>query len=372
MKQLMRRLRLSEQTPVIPVDVLMDMEENPYAAVVQHNQALQSQLQASTASLQSIETENAELRRHLQTIRQENQDLKTLLDTQAREHGSNVGTLLHVYNNPGHGIKGCTELLERRLSCLRKTVEKGSQDTPTDPVQQMLLDNIHQMHLDLHTVKECATQQLQATDAMLQEYQRKTSRTSSIFPTTSPPGSPLAPTRFIPKKVLVVDDELFNRRLALQQLKQGLHPPSADIADNGQEAVTQWQAAIRADTPYDVIIMDVMMPIMNGLEATQAIRAYESEQGLKPVYIIGLSANALDKDKLEAFHSGMDAYLTKPCDAQTLLAAIANKPIPGPASNTASSPEMTGDDDLTLEAINGFTIDEHGRSNAYPSQYTNP
>ncbi|MBP9729544.1 MAG: response regulator [Gammaproteobacteria bacterium] len=343
MQRLMRGLSSGEQPPATPTAVQIE------------NRCLKA--------------ENGQLRHDLQTAVQTIDDLKKQLDIQAREHEKTVGTFLHVFNNPMHGIEGHTELLTSGLSDLRKTVEKGSQDIPADSVQQALLEKlchtVREMSEHLDTVKGCASQQARATHTMLGDYQRKISQNTVSSPPASLRATPffaLAPS--IPQRVLVVDDESINRKLALKQLEKGMY--NTDSADNGEEAVAKWQAAIHGGIPYDAIIMDVIMPVLDGLKATQAIRQYESEQGLQPVYIIGLSANALDQHKREAFQNGMDAYLTKPCDAQTLLAAVANKTIPGPASNTSSSPEMAGDDDLRLEAINGFSIYEYDRSSTRP------
>ena len=91
-----------------------------------------------------------------------------------------------------------------------------------------------------------------------------------------------------------------------------------DVARNGHEAVAAF-----ARNRYDLILMDVQMPEMNGLEATRHIRAIEAERGGR-VPIIALTAGALKQDREECFSAGMDAYLPKPFRAADLREAIKN------------------------------------------------
>jgi CheY-like chemotaxis protein len=76
------------------------------------------------------------------------------------------------------------------------------------------------------------------------------------------------------------------------------------VAKNGQKAVT-----LASEQIFDLILMDVQMPILNGLESTMLIRKMPHNTS---IYIIGLSANVFDEDKKKAIESGMNDYLTKP------------------------------------------------------------
>ena len=89
----------------------------------------------------------------------------------------------------------------------------------------------------------------------------------------------------------------------------------ADLAADGQQAVE----AVRAKT-YDLILMDIQMPIMDGLSATHKIR--ELGDNREKPFIIGLSAHALKESRDEAIASGMNAYLTKPLKMPDLIDAL--------------------------------------------------
>jgi CheY-like chemotaxis protein len=87
------------------------------------------------------------------------------------------------------------------------------------------------------------------------------------------------------------------------------------LAENGAEAV-----AAADFRPYDVIVMDMQMPVMSGLEATQAIRCGAGPNAKTP--IIALTANAFDDDRAAWMNAGAAAFLTKPIDPVRLIAAI--------------------------------------------------
>ncbi len=111
-------------------------------------------------------------------------------------------------------------------------------------------------------------------------------------------------------RVLVVDDNHVNRKVAAAMLRKlGLE---TDFAENGLEAKT-----MAASDRYDIIFMDVLMPKMNGLLATQAIRQAELRSGRRAV-IVGMSANAMPEDLTAATQAGMDDYITKPVKLEEL------------------------------------------------------
>jgi len=91
------------------------------------------------------------------------------------------------------------------------------------------------------------------------------------------------------------------------------------VAANGQDAVDLYK-----ENPADIIFMDWSMPVMNGLEATRAIRALECNGDRPLTPIIGLSANAMDDHKEQGIAAGMDAYLTKPINKDELFSTLQN------------------------------------------------
>ena len=117
--------------------------------------------------------------------------------------------------------------------------------------------------------------------------------------------------------VLLVDDNEINREIGeLQLTGVGF---TVDLAENGAEAVEK----VAASTPgaYDAVLMDVQMPVMNGYEATAAIRALE-DPALRSIPIIALTANAYQEDMNTALEVGMDDYTTKPLEPEKIIAAI--------------------------------------------------
>jgi len=114
-------------------------------------------------------------------------------------------------------------------------------------------------------------------------------------------------------RILVAEDNSINQRVAAGYLERAGH--RVDLASNGVEALS----AVRA-LPYDVVLMDMQMPEMDGLSATRAIRTLGGDRGR--VAIIGLTANAMDIDRKACLDAGMDDYLTKPVQRQSLLARV--------------------------------------------------
>ena len=89
-----------------------------------------------------------------------------------------------------------------------------------------------------------------------------------------------------------------------------------DTAENGKEAVAKASAK-----RYDVILMDIQMPVMNGYEATRAIRQLENKE-LAQVPIIAMTANAFQEDKEKALNEGMDGHVAKPLNVKVVMQAM--------------------------------------------------
>jgi PAS domain S-box-containing protein len=120
-------------------------------------------------------------------------------------------------------------------------------------------------------------------------------------------------------RVLLAEDNAMNQRIAIRLLSDmGL---SSDLVQNGAEAI-----AAAESLPYDVILMDVQMPDVDGLEATRRIRAADS---LHRPWIIAMTANAMEGDREACLAAGMDDYVSKPIRVDELVAALEAVPIPG-------------------------------------------
>jgi CheY-like chemotaxis protein len=137
-----------------------------------------------------------------------------------------------------------------------------------------------------------------------------TPHTTSSAPTTS---SPSIETRAL--RILLVEDSPDNQVLVRSYLKQT--PYRLDIADHGAIALELFKNGY-----YDLILMDMQMPIMDGYEATQAIRAWEREHGLPPTQIMALTALALKEDGIKILDAGCNAHMTKPIKKHTLLEVL--------------------------------------------------
>ncbi|MEZ4433201.1 MAG: response regulator [bacterium] len=126
-------------------------------------------------------------------------------------------------------------------------------------------------------------------------------------PGTAQPAPPPLP----PVRVLLAEDNPVNRKVALGLL--GRLGVSADVAVNGQDALDAF-----ARDPYDLVLMDLQMPVLDGLEATRRLRA---RYGQRP-RIVALTANATREDRARCFEAGMDDFLGKPLRAGELDAAL--------------------------------------------------
>jgi signal transduction histidine kinase/DNA-binding response OmpR family regulator/HAMP domain-containing protein len=115
-----------------------------------------------------------------------------------------------------------------------------------------------------------------------------------------------------PLRILLAEDNAVNQKLALHLLKQMNY--YADVAENGRETVE-----VMAKENYDVILMDVQMPEMDGLEATRVIRRSTE---FKQPHIIGLTANAMQGDRAMCLAAGMNDYITKPIRVNELVDAL--------------------------------------------------
>jgi two-component system sensor histidine kinase/response regulator len=118
----------------------------------------------------------------------------------------------------------------------------------------------------------------------------------------------------VPLRLLLVEDNVVNQRLALRLLEKQGH--MVFVAGDGAKALE----ALERDR-FDVVLMDVQMPVMDGVEATAAIREKEKATG-EHVPIIAMTAHAMAGDRQRFLETGMDGYVSKPVHSQELFEAI--------------------------------------------------
>jgi len=113
-------------------------------------------------------------------------------------------------------------------------------------------------------------------------------------------------------KVLVTEDNIINQKLIKRILEE--HGITVELANNGLESFEK-----RRNNHYDLLFMDIQMPVMDGIEATHEILDYEEEEEVPHVPIVALTANALKGDRERFLNEGMDEYITKPIETSELL-----------------------------------------------------
>ena len=119
------------------------------------------------------------------------------------------------------------------------------------------------------------------------------------------------------RRVLLAEDVTINAEIMLMILAS--REIQADLAENGQLALDKFKE--HEEGYYDAILMDMRMPVMDGLEATRQIRALD-RQDAKEIPIIALTANAFDEDVQRSLQAGLNAHLSKPVDAQALFSTL--------------------------------------------------
>jgi signal transduction histidine kinase/CheY-like chemotaxis protein len=156
------------------------------------------------------------------------------------------------------------------------------------------------------------------------------------------------------KRVLLAEDNAVNRQLVIGILERRGH--AVTVAHNGKEAV----AALERQN-FDVVLMDVQMPEMGGLEATRLIRERETATG-EHVPIVALTARAMKGDREMCLAAGMDDYISKPIDRRDLLRLVENAPIPAaaayaPKEREAFAERFSGDATLASEVASLFVAE---------------
>jgi len=148
-------------------------------------------------------------------------------------------------------------------------------------------------------------------------------------------GTPVVETSPLPPlKILLVEDGKTNRKMAVGLLTKWGHEVA--VAENGLEAVDRWQ-----EGSFDVILMDVQMPVLDGLDATRRIRELERERGGR-IPIVAMTARAMKGDRESCLAAGMDDYVSKPVRKPELYRALSRccvdaEPLPATDADAATS-----------------------------------
>jgi|GEM_PF-285684 len=121
-------------------------------------------------------------------------------------------------------------------------------------------------------------------------------------------------------RILLAEDSPDNRLVISAYLRDTAH--LVDAVENGEDAIDRFIAAARSGQPYDLVLMDMQMPVMDGYNAVRMIRKWEKERGLAPTPIVALTAAAFEHDVRRCLEAGCDAHVAKPVRKKTLLEAV--------------------------------------------------
>jgi CheY-like chemotaxis protein len=207
-------------------------------------------------------------------------------------------------------------VINRCLDRFDHPAENLQYTAPTSQLLQPLSQEIKQ-----HTYPSSPTNSLQSTLESLNSDASGPVASSTAGSTTAQPSvtSPTEEEDPVISHTLIVDDNLLNRRLLIAYMKKnGLQ---FEEASNGQEALDKYREGSRK---FDVILMDMSMPVMDGMSATRAIREYERDNNMPRCSIVALTGLVSSSAKLEAWSSGIDHFMTKPVNFKALGELLKN------------------------------------------------
>jgi CheY-like chemotaxis protein/HPt (histidine-containing phosphotransfer) domain-containing protein len=170
-------------------------------------------------------------------------------------------------------------------------------------------------------------------------------RISEVLAPAVPAATPPAAEKALavsPLSILLAEDNLMNQKVALVLLERIGY--AADLVSDGQQAI---EAVGRK--AYDVVLMDVQMPKVGGMEATRAIRAHGS--AIRQPRIIAMTANAMRGDREACLAAGMDDYVSKPIDRNELVLALQRAALAGPATHAPGPASGAGSPEIDAEAF---------------------
>ena len=169
-------------------------------------------------------------------------------------------------------------------------------------------------------------------------------------PQADPPVNDADALEMRPLNILLAEDGLANQRLARALLERWGH--TVTVVENGELAVQSWESG-----SFDLILMDVQMPVLDGLDATRRIRQREAATGVR-IPIIAMTARAMAGDRERCLEAGMDGYLAKPVRRRDLQAALIPLFVADRETENRDSTETVGgvsvDWDVALKRVGGY------------------
>ncbi|EJT98286.1 hypothetical protein DACRYDRAFT_118989 [Dacryopinax primogenitus] len=133
-------------------------------------------------------------------------------------------------------------------------------------------------------------------------------------------GEPLTGDKHVPFDILLAEDNVVNQKVAVKILEKLGH--RLEVVDNGKKALEAVKIRAKSGRQYDLVLMDVSMPFMGGIEATEIIRRWEHETGVARVPIVALTAHAMLGDRERCIQAGMDEYVSKPLKRSDLISSM--------------------------------------------------
>jgi CheY-like chemotaxis protein/HPt (histidine-containing phosphotransfer) domain-containing protein len=207
-----------------------------------------------------------------------------------------------------------------------ETLARRIRETPTIADTKLVMASSagsYGLPADIHMIVDAVLNKPIREQSLLDAFARLFGKIGQSDPTIRPESVLPAQIPSRPLRVLLAEDQKINQRLATMLLHQAGH--HVDVAENGEKAVAAMQT-----TDYDIVLMDVQMPVLDGVQATKQIRALPAPKGTIP--IIALTAHAMAGAREEYLAAGMDDYLSKPLDPTTLFAALSRLARPSVAA----------------------------------------
>jgi len=230
--------------------------------------------------------------------------------------GPTKGSALYEFRIKDNGIGMSQEFVQKIFSPFERERTSTVSRTQGTGLGMAITKNIVDM---MGGTIEVQTEQGKGTEFTVRLPLRIQSahRRAEKIPELEGPALPAARAEFRDRRILLVEDNELNSEIAAEILSQ--YGFQVDTAKNGAEAVEKVQHSKPGD--YDLVLMDVQMPVMNGYEATKRIRGL-SDPALAKITILAMTANAFEEDKRKALECGMDGFLSKPIVVEELIGTL--------------------------------------------------